>query len=74
MAGLFHDVGQVGIAALLRDDAFAFKKLSLTAHDELEQVETKLVGFAHSELSEAINTHNHVGSFSRFDKTSDSEV
>lgn len=54
LAGLFHDIGQVGIAALLRDDPFNFKKLNVTEHDQLEQIETELVGFPHSELSAAV--------------------
>ena len=54
LAGLFHDIGQVGIAALLRDDPFTFKKLSLATYEELEKVETELLGFSHSELSAQI--------------------
>jgi HD-like signal output (HDOD) protein len=53
LAGLFHDVGQVGVAVLLRDDADALKKLSGAKHVHMEQLESELLGFSHSELSAA---------------------
>jgi HD-like signal output (HDOD) protein len=54
LAGLFHDVGQVGIAVLLRDDADGLKKLGASKHIDMEQLESELLGFSHSELSAAI--------------------
>jgi HD-like signal output (HDOD) protein len=53
LAGLFHDVGQVGIAVLLRDDADALKKLSAEKHAHMEELESEVLGFSHSELSAA---------------------
>jgi HD-like signal output (HDOD) protein len=53
LAGLFHDVGQVGIAVLLRDDADALRKLNAAKHVHMEQLESELLGFSHSELSAA---------------------
>jgi HD-like signal output (HDOD) protein len=54
LAGLFHDIGQVGIAGLLRDDPDRLKKLRVSKHVHLEQVESELLGFSHSELSAAV--------------------
>jgi HD-like signal output (HDOD) protein len=54
LAGLFHDIGQVGIAGLLRDDPDGLKKLRVPKHDRLEQAESELLGFCHSELSAAV--------------------
>lgn len=53
LAGLFHDIGQLGVALLLRDDADAVKKLSAAKHVHTEQLESELLGFSHSELSAA---------------------
>ncbi len=53
LAGLFHDIGHVGVALLLRDDADAIKKLIASKHIHAEQLESELLGFSHSELSAA---------------------
>lgn len=54
LAGLFHDVGHVAIAVLLRDNPDAIKQLAREEHAALEQLELELVGFSHSVLSAAI--------------------
>jgi putative nucleotidyltransferase with HDIG domain len=54
LAGLFHDVGHIGIAVLLREDAYAPKRSALRENVHQEQLELELLGFSHSELSAAI--------------------
>jgi putative nucleotidyltransferase with HDIG domain len=54
LAGLFHDVGHIGIAVLLRDDAYALKRSALRENVHQEQLELELLGFSHSELSAAM--------------------
>jgi len=54
LAGLFHDIGQVGIASLLRNDPGGLKELRASKHAHLEQAESELLGFCHSELSAAV--------------------
>ena len=53
LAGLFHDIGHVGIATLLHQDSDV-KKLILHKHPHLEELEQELLGFSHSELSATI--------------------
>lgn len=58
LAGLFHDIGQVGIASLLRDDPAGLEKLRVSEHGDLEQAESELLGFCHSELSAVVRSWN----------------
>jgi HD-like signal output (HDOD) protein len=54
LSGLFHDLGRLIIVVLLHDDTQALERLVQEEHHGLEQVETELVGFSHSELSAVI--------------------
>ncbi|HUA19817.1 MAG TPA: HDOD domain-containing protein [Bryobacteraceae bacterium] len=54
LAGLFHDLGRLIIAVLLRDEGKSFQRLLETEHDGLEQAELDLLGFTHPVLSAAI--------------------
>lgn len=53
LAGLFHDIGHVGIATLLHQGGDR-QKLILHKHPHLEELERELLGFSHSELSATI--------------------
>ena len=54
LAGLFHDIGHVIIAILLRDNMDGRKRLSSAEHAGLQDLELELVGFTHPELSARI--------------------
>ena len=54
LAGLFHDIGRLIIAVLLRQDSEALVRLTQNEHLGLEQAERELVGFPHSEISASI--------------------
>ncbi len=51
LAGLFHDTGRLIIAVLLHDNPVALEQLRDHEYNNLEAVETELVGFPHSEAS-----------------------
>ncbi len=53
LSGLFHDLGRLIIVVLFHDNDEALERLTQEEH-QLEQVETELVGFSHSELSAVI--------------------
>jgi putative nucleotidyltransferase with HDIG domain len=54
LAGLFHDIGHIVIALVLRDNPDALKHLGVLEHAQLEELEVELVGFSHAELSATV--------------------
>jgi len=54
LAGLFHDLGRLIVAVLLRDEEETFRRLQQSEHVGLEWAESALLGFSHAELSAAI--------------------
>lgn len=50
-AGLFHDTGRAIIAVLLHDDPEALELINGHEHQDLEETERSVLGFAHSEIS-----------------------
>jgi HD-like signal output (HDOD) protein len=54
LSGLFHDLGRLIIVVLLHDNDEALLRLTQKEHLQLEQVETELIGFSHSDLSSVI--------------------
>ena len=51
LAGLFHDTGRLIIAVMLRDQVATLEELNRHEHQDLEQFESELIGFTHSEVS-----------------------
>jgi len=57
LAGLFHDIGRVVIAMLLRDTPDVLEHFAELDHLDLEAAETEMLGFSHSEVSARVVRH-----------------